>query len=103
MHALSTDSSLVNCTLLFSLLRSQISDELKELILRMLDKNPETRITVPEIKVHPWLTKGGEEPLPLEEEHCTVVEVTEEEVKNSVKTIPSLPAVVRINHNSLFE
>lgn len=49
--------------------------------------------------MHPWLTKGGEEPLPLEEEHCTVVEVTEEEVKNSVKTIPSLPAVVRINHN----
>jgi len=52
MRALSTDSSLVNCTLLFSLLRSQISDELKELILRMLDKNPETRITVPEIKVN---------------------------------------------------
>ncbi|GAB0198164.1 calcium/calmodulin-dependent protein kinase kinase 1 [Grus japonensis] len=75
---------------------AQISEELKELILHMLDKNPETRITVPEIKVHPWLTKGGEEPLPLEEEHCTVVEVTEEEVKNSVKTIPSLPAVILV-------
>ncbi|KAM9526027.1 calcium/calmodulin-dependent protein kinase kinase 1 isoform 1-T3 [Guaruba guarouba] len=75
---------------------AQISEELKELILRMLDKNPETRITVPEIKVHSWLTKGGEEPLPLEEEHCTVVEVTEEEVKNSVKTIPSLPAVILV-------
>ncbi|KAM6337859.1 calcium/calmodulin-dependent protein kinase kinase 1 [Alca torda] len=75
---------------------AQISEELKELILRMLDKNPETRITVPEIKVHPWLTKCGEEPLPLEEEHCTVVEVTEEEVKNSVKTIPSLPAVILV-------
>ncbi|XP_026717368.1 calcium/calmodulin-dependent protein kinase kinase 1 isoform X1 [Athene cunicularia] len=75
---------------------AQISEELKELILRMLDKNPERRITVPEIKVHPWLTKGGEEPLPLEEEHCTVVEVTEEEVKNSVKTIPSLPAVILV-------
>ncbi|XP_071621036.1 calcium/calmodulin-dependent protein kinase kinase 1 isoform X1 [Heliangelus exortis] len=74
----------------------QISEELKDLILRMLDKNPETRITVPEIKVHPWLTKGGEEPLPLEEEHCTVVEVTEEEVKNSVKMIPSLPAVILV-------
>ncbi|XP_075760497.1 calcium/calmodulin-dependent protein kinase kinase 1 isoform X3 [Pelodiscus sinensis] len=74
----------------------QISEELKELILRMLDKNPETRITVPEIKLHPWLTKFGEEPLPLEEEHCTVVEVTEEEVKNSVKTIPSLPAVILV-------
>ncbi|NXF07370.1 KKCC1 kinase, partial [Smithornis capensis] len=75
---------------------AQISDELKELMLHMLDKNPETRITVPEIKVHPWLTRGGEEPLPLEEEHCSVVEVTEEEVKNSVKTIPSLPAVILV-------
>ncbi|XP_025963027.2 calcium/calmodulin-dependent protein kinase kinase 1 [Dromaius novaehollandiae] len=74
----------------------QRSEELKELILRMLDKNPETRITVPEIKLHPWLTRSGEEPLPLEEEHCTVVEVTEEEVKNSVKTIPSLPAVILV-------
>ncbi|CAM5104792.1 unnamed protein product [Natator depressus] len=74
----------------------QISEELKELIVRMLDKNPETRITVPEIKLHPWVTKFGEDPLPLEEEHCTVVEVTEEEVKNSVKTIPSLPAVILV-------
>lgn len=49
--------------------------------------------------MHPWLTKSGLEPLPLEEEHCSVVEVTEEEVKNSVKTIPSLPAVVGINHS----
>uniref|UniRef100_A0A8C6YRH4 non-specific serine/threonine protein kinase n=1 Tax=Nothoprocta perdicaria TaxID=30464 RepID=A0A8C6YRH4_NOTPE len=74
----------------------QRSKELKELILRMLDKNPETRITVPEIKLHPWLTRNGEEPLPLEDEHCTMVEVTEEEVKNSVKTIPSLPAVILV-------
>ncbi|XP_038231622.1 calcium/calmodulin-dependent protein kinase kinase 1 isoform X2 [Dermochelys coriacea] len=74
----------------------QISEELKELIVKMLDKNPETRITVPEIKLHPWLTNFGEDPLPLEEEHCTVVEVTEEEVKNSIKTIPSLPAVILV-------
>lgn len=52
MHALSIYNSPVNCILLFSLLRAQISEELKELILRMLDKNPETRITVPEIKVN---------------------------------------------------
>ncbi|XP_072834563.2 calcium/calmodulin-dependent protein kinase kinase 1 isoform X1 [Pogona vitticeps] len=73
-----------------------ISDELKDLILKMLEKNPETRITVPEIKLHPWVTKFGDDPLPLEEEHCTIVEVTEEEVKNSVKTIPSLPAVILV-------
>ncbi|XP_041096940.1 calcium/calmodulin-dependent protein kinase kinase 1 isoform X2 [Polyodon spathula] len=73
-----------------------ISEELKSLILRMLDKNPDTRITIPEIKVHPWVTKDGTDPLPLEEEHCSVVEVTEEEVRNSVKLIPSLSAVILV-------
>ncbi|ETE61855.1 Calcium/calmodulin-dependent protein kinase kinase 1, partial [Ophiophagus hannah] len=47
-------------------------------------------------KEHPWVTKYGKHPLPLEEDHCTIVEVTEEEVKNSVKTIPSLPAVILV-------
>lgn len=33
--------------------------------------------------------------MPLEEEHCSVVEVTEEDIQNSVKFVPSLSAVVR--------
>ncbi|XP_038549575.1 calcium/calmodulin-dependent protein kinase kinase 1b [Micropterus salmoides] len=73
-----------------------ISNELKELIESMLDKNPETRITVPEMKLHPWVTENGSNPLPLEEEHCTAVEVTEEEVQNSVKLIPSLSTVILV-------
>uniref|UniRef100_A0A4W6DRD1 calcium/calmodulin-dependent protein kinase n=1 Tax=Lates calcarifer TaxID=8187 RepID=A0A4W6DRD1_LATCA len=73
-----------------------ISNELKELIGRMLDKNPETRITIPEIKQHPWVTENGSNPLPLEEEHCTALEVTEEEVQNSVKLIPSLSTVILV-------
>uniref|UniRef100_A0A8C3YSC6 calcium/calmodulin-dependent protein kinase n=1 Tax=Catagonus wagneri TaxID=51154 RepID=A0A8C3YSC6_9CETA len=74
----------------------KVSEELKDLILKMLDKNPETRIGVPDIKLHPWVTKNGEEPLPSEEEHCSVVEVTEEEVKNSVKLIPSWTTVILV-------
>ncbi|XP_053135430.1 calcium/calmodulin-dependent protein kinase kinase 2 isoform X3 [Hemicordylus capensis] len=73
-----------------------ISDELKDLITQMLDKNPESRITVPEIKVHAWVTKNGVEPLPTEDENCTLVEVTEEEVENSVKHIPSLATVILV-------
>ncbi|XP_040280790.1 calcium/calmodulin-dependent protein kinase kinase 1 isoform X1 [Bufo bufo] len=73
-----------------------INDELKDLIIRMLEKKPEDRITVPEIKVHPWVTRNEEDPMPLEEEHCTIVEVTEEEVKNSVKLIPSLTTVILV-------
>ncbi|XP_053728932.1 calcium/calmodulin-dependent protein kinase kinase 1b [Synchiropus splendidus] len=73
-----------------------ISAELHKLILTMLDKNPETRITVPEMKLHPWVTESGRDPLPLEEEHCWAVEVTEEEVQNSIKLIPSLSAVILV-------
>uniref|UniRef100_A0A674AEF0 Calcium/calmodulin-dependent protein kinase kinase 1, alpha a n=1 Tax=Salmo trutta TaxID=8032 RepID=A0A674AEF0_SALTR len=74
----------------------EISEELKSLIQRMLDKNPDTRITIPEIKLDPWVTQDGCDPLPLEEEHCTAVEVTEEEVQNSVKFVPSLSAVILV-------
>uniref|UniRef100_A0A8C8D5E5 Protein kinase domain-containing protein n=1 Tax=Oncorhynchus tshawytscha TaxID=74940 RepID=A0A8C8D5E5_ONCTS len=74
----------------------EVCKELKDLIVRMLDKNPYTRITIPEIKEHPWVTEDGTDLLPLEEEHCTVVEVTEEEVQNSIKLIPSLSAVILV-------
>lgn len=51
------------------------------------------------MKLHPWVTRHGAEPLPSEDENCTLVEVTEEEVENSVKHIPSLATVVRqMNH-----
>lgn len=42
-----------------------------------------------------WVTQAGADLLPLEEEHCSVVEVTEEDIQNSVKFVPSLSAVVR--------
>nr|XP_033812660.1 calcium/calmodulin-dependent protein kinase kinase 2 [Geotrypetes seraphini]XP_033812661.1 calcium/calmodulin-dependent protein kinase kinase 2 [Geotrypetes seraphini]XP_033812662.1 calcium/calmodulin-dependent protein kinase kinase 2 [Geotrypetes seraphini]XP_033812663.1 calcium/calmodulin-dependent protein kinase kinase 2 [Geotrypetes seraphini]XP_033812664.1 calcium/calmodulin-dependent protein kinase kinase 2 [Geotrypetes seraphini] len=73
-----------------------IGDDLKDLITHMLDKNPESRISVPEIKQHPWVTKHGAEPLPSEDENCTLIEVTEEEVENSVKHIPSLATVILV-------
>uniref|UniRef100_A0AAY3ZW51 calcium/calmodulin-dependent protein kinase n=1 Tax=Denticeps clupeoides TaxID=299321 RepID=A0AAY3ZW51_9TELE len=76
---------------------ADVSDDLKDLLLKMLDKNPETRITVPQIKVHPWVTRHGAEPLPPEDDNCcTLIEVTEEEVENSVKHIPSLATVILV-------
>uniref|UniRef100_A0A8C2BH05 calcium/calmodulin-dependent protein kinase n=1 Tax=Cyprinus carpio TaxID=7962 RepID=A0A8C2BH05_CYPCA len=76
---------------------ADISDDLKNLLLKMLDKNPETRITVPQIKVHPWVTRHGAEPLPPEDDNCcSLIEVTEEEVENSVKHIPSLATVILV-------
>ncbi|XP_078404854.1 calcium/calmodulin-dependent protein kinase kinase 1 isoform X1 [Cetorhinus maximus] len=76
--------------------KPEISEELKHLLLQMLDKNPDTRITIPQIKLHPWVTKNGTDPLPLEGDHYSMVEVTEEEVMNSVKLISSLSTVILV-------
>ncbi|KAG2470889.1 KKCC2 kinase, partial [Polypterus senegalus] len=47
-------------------------------------------------KVHPWVTKHGTDILPSEDENCILIEVTEEEVENSVKHIPSLATVILV-------
>ncbi|XP_061754313.1 calcium/calmodulin-dependent protein kinase kinase 1 isoform X3 [Nerophis ophidion] len=47
-------------------------------------------------KMNQWVTKEGTQLLPLEDEHCSVVEVTEEDIKNSVKFVPSLSAVILV-------
>ncbi|XP_072033965.1 calcium/calmodulin-dependent protein kinase kinase 2-like isoform X2 [Amphiura filiformis] len=82
----------------------EISEDLKDLILRTLEKDPETRIKLPEIKEHPWVSRDGTEPLPAEEEHCTVVEVSQDEVDTCVKMLPKIetlftaPKVQPIEH-----
>lgn len=75
---------------------SNISIELQDLLSRMLKKNPDERITVPEIKVHPWVTRNGTFPMPSEGENCVFVEVTEEEIDNCVRTIPKLDTLILV-------
>ncbi|XP_075542163.1 calcium/calmodulin-dependent protein kinase kinase 1 isoform X2 [Dermacentor variabilis] len=75
---------------------SNISIELQGLLSRMLKKNPEERITVPEIKVDPWVTRNGTFPMPSEGENCVFVEVTEEEIDNCVRTIPKLDTLILV-------
>ncbi len=40
------------------------------------------------------MTRDGTEPLPLEEEHCTVVEVSQDEVDTCVKMLPKIETLV---------
>lgn len=41
---------------------SYLDEEAKDLLKRMLTKNPASRITIPEIKRHPFVTKGVKDP-----------------------------------------
>ncbi len=56
----------------------------------------EYRILVFLFQNHGWVTKDDKDPLePSEVENCgIIVEVTDEEVKNSVKVMPKLDTIV---------
>nr|XP_022904855.1 calcium/calmodulin-dependent protein kinase kinase 1-like isoform X2 [Onthophagus taurus] len=75
-----------------------VSETLKDLIRKMLVKNPSERITLQEIKQHPWVTKDGIYQLPSEEENCHLVEITEEDVAKVVTSIPKLDTLILIKH-----
>merc|ERR1719225_612649 len=48
----------------------KLSPEIRDLITKMLIKDPNERITLAEIKKHDWVTGCGLYPLPEEEENC---------------------------------
>ncbi|OAD07968.1 hypothetical protein MUCCIDRAFT_154806 [Mucor lusitanicus CBS 277.49] len=73
-----------------------LSDNLLDLFHRILDKNPDTRITMRELREHPWITNDGTETMLSEEENCDIVsEPTEEEMNNAIKSIASIFAVMK--------
>ncbi|KAJ9152011.1 CAMKK/META protein kinase [Pleurostoma richardsiae] len=52
-------------------LGEEASDDFKDLMERVLEKDPTKRIKMPELREHPWVTKGGTDPLLSEEENCS--------------------------------
>ncbi|KAI8890852.1 Pkinase-domain-containing protein [Backusella circina FSU 941] len=74
-----------------------ISPELLDLFHHILDKNPDTRITMKELRNNAWVTNNGTEPITIsEEDNCDIVsDVTEEEMNNAIKSIASIFAVMK--------
>ncbi|KAL2145112.1 hypothetical protein VTI28DRAFT_7862 [Corynascus sepedonium] len=52
-------------------LPSDENPEFIDLMRRVLEKDPERRITMTELREHPWVTKGGTDPLLSAEENCS--------------------------------
>ncbi|XP_076164679.1 uncharacterized protein LOC143145302 isoform X2 [Ptiloglossa arizonensis] len=74
-----------------------LTNDLCELISKMVAKNPVDRISLQEIKVHSWLTNRGTDPLPSEVDNCRLpVTVTDEEVERVVTRIPKLDTLILI-------
>ncbi|KAK0076032.1 hypothetical protein PV325_005994 [Microctonus aethiopoides] len=75
----------------------KLSENLRHLISRMLDKAPTSRIHLQEIKQHCWLTNNGNDPLPSETDNCRLpVTVTDEEVARVVTRVPKLDTLILI-------
>jgi serine/threonine protein kinase len=71
-------------------INENLSQDFQDLIKQMLQKDPNARITVPEIKLHPWVTTHGTEPMMSTEENCVFEDVTEEEVQNAINIFPKV-------------
>lgn len=74
-----------------------VDDELRDLIKRLLTKNPSKRITLKEVKRHPWVLRGIQDPVTWVERtdpdvasHGNKIQVTSAEVETAV----SVPSVV---------
>ncbi|KAA8910716.1 kinase-like domain-containing protein [Sphaerosporella brunnea] len=77
--------------------RQPVDDELRDLIKRLLTKNPSKRITLKEVKRHPWVLRGIQDPVTWVERtdpdvasHGNKIQVTSAEVETAV----SVPSVV---------
>ncbi|CAG8433279.1 4160_t:CDS:2 [Diversispora eburnea] len=66
-----------------------VDPKLIDLLYKILEKKPENRITMPEIRVNPWLTNDGKEPLISTEENCSemVTEITDDDLSSAIKPI----------------
>lgn len=73
-----------------------VDPQLQDLISRLLAKIPEERIKMQEIKEHPWLTRGGRDPMPKTEEHCVAIEISDDDIRNSVTLISKLSSLVLV-------
>nr|CAB3227515.1 calcium/calmodulin-dependent protein kinase kinase 2 [Phallusia mammillata] len=73
-----------------------VSKDCQNLINKMLDKDPTSRITLKDIKTHPWVTEKGARTLPSESENCQLVTITEEDIRSCVKTIPRLNTLILV-------
>lgn len=71
-------------------LESSLSEELKDLLARMLCKAPEQRLSLSEIKVHAWVTENGTSQMLSTEDNCVFEDVTEEEVATALQPASSI-------------
>jgi serine/threonine protein kinase len=77
--------------------RHTCDENLLDLFDRILEKDPEQRITMEELREHPWVTCDGEDELLSAEENTAqmIQEITEEDLREAIKGIRGAVTVVK--------
>ncbi|XP_070493657.1 calcium/calmodulin-dependent protein kinase kinase 2 [Chironomus tepperi] len=73
-----------------------ISDDLKDLLIAMLEKDPEKRVSLEALKIHVWITKNGQFEMPCQDDCTKPVEISEEDISTVFKSIPKLDTLILI-------
>ncbi|KAL9128675.1 MAG: hypothetical protein Q9217_002703 [Psora testacea] len=67
--------------------KGEIGENFKDLMHRLLEKDPAKRIKMPELREHPWVTKGGKDPLlSAEENTANLIEPPTQEERDQAIT-----------------
>ncbi|CAG8495758.1 5480_t:CDS:10 [Gigaspora rosea] len=63
--------------------------DLVDLLHKVLEKNPENRIIIAELREHPWVTNRGSDPLISTEENCSelITEITDDDLSSAIKCL----------------
>ncbi|KAJ2747950.1 hypothetical protein GGI20_000037 [Coemansia sp. BCRC 34301] len=71
-------------------------EQMNELLTRMLDRDPDTRITIAEIREHPWVTQNGSFALLSKEKNCEnrVTAITQADIDDVIKPIFDIMPVI---------
>ncbi|KAJ2005876.1 hypothetical protein H4R26_001718 [Coemansia thaxteri] len=71
-------------------------EQLNDLLVRMLERNPDSRITIDEIREHAWVTQNGTFELPSKHANCenAVAAITQEDLDSIIQPIFDIMPVI---------
>lgn len=81
-----------------SLIHPSLSPEIKSLICRMMDPNPRQRITLAQIKSHPWTSDNGRDKMMSYEENCCARFGSSESSNGAVRTTRAATTISSITN-----
>ena len=73
------------CIVLSCIDRAAVSTELQDLLRKLLDKDPDKRISLSEVRMHPWILSTTRT-IPSSDQNCLKeIDISEEDIQAAIK------------------